>query len=141
MNKIITIGVASLLALAPFMSQAADYSRFEGRYDGAWDDTYDSCGDTAQSGDLLIRLNSVASDGTISNASVKFDDSTKIMATSGRIYRHNGVRRIRLNYGSTTDGTVYTIKAKLTNHRHINGRYDHANTSCTWGGTVVLKHS
>lgn len=140
MNKMITIGVASLLTLAPFIGQAADYSRFEGRYIGAWDDTYDSCGDTEQSGEIVINLKSIDTDGTILNATVKYNDDAKIHSTSGRVFKRNGVRRIRLNYGSDNDGTTYVIRAKLKNNRKIAGRYEHEYSSCAWGGTVKLSH-
>lgn len=136
MKRIITLGVASVLSLAPWLGQAADYSKFEGKYTGTWDDTYDSCGDTEQDGEIIINLLKISSTGKIKNATVRYDDDAKIHATSGKVFTRNGRRRIRLSYGG--DGYTYIINAKLTNKKKINGQYDHEYAGCEWGGTISL---
>ncbi len=139
MQKVIYAGLTALLTVLPFAATAADYSRFEGRYVGSWDDTYDTCGDTAQDGDLIVNLKTILSTGKITSATVKFDDDTRILASGGKIFRRNGVRRIRLEYGGA--GEDYVIKARLTDKRKIIGNYEHEYAGCSWGGTANLKHS
>ena len=136
MHKFIVTAAVAVVGLAPLLSHAADYSRFEGKYVGVWDDTYDSCGDTDQDGEIIINLKSIDTDGTILNATVKYDDDAKIHATSGKVFKRNGRRRIRLSYGG--DGYTYVIKAKLTDKKKIKGKYDHEYSGCEWGGTVNL---
>lgn len=137
MNKLVTsFMVVSLLV--PQLVMATDYSSWLGKYGGVWDDTYDNCGDTNQDGVLYIQLKKISQTGKIREATVRFDDENKIRSTSGKVFKRNGVNRIRLNYGS--DGATYTIKAKLTSQRVMKGRYDHVYSGCEWGGSLNLPH-
>lgn len=135
-----TLGTIFSLAL-PFSTQAINGSRWEGRYEGTWTNTYSNdCFDAGATGDLVVRLLKVKNDGTISSATVKFSDGSLLDAT-GSIYKKNGIRRIRLNY-SFDETTDYRIKGKLTGDRKIKGSYVHADSSCEpgWGGTVKAHH-
>ncbi|OGY86390.1 MAG: hypothetical protein A2233_00535 [Candidatus Kerfeldbacteria bacterium RIFOXYA2_FULL_38_24] len=120
----------------PQTASAVNVKRWQGRYLGTWDDTYDNCtGDLSQDGTIIIRLIKTKKNGKITSAAVFFsDDTSDRIDAKGKIYTKNNVRRIRLNY--LHDYGSYAIKAKLTNKKQIIGRYDHNNLSCTWGGTI-----
>jgi hypothetical protein len=128
------------LGMAIFLPQSAgavNTTKWLGRYEGTWDDTYDECsGDTGQDGTIIIRLKKIKKDGTVKSAAVFFsDDTTDRLDAKGNIYyTANGKRRLRLQY--LLDYGVYVIDAKLTKKGRIVGVYEHNDNSCTWGGTL-----
>lgn len=139
-RSVATVSAVFSLVL-PFTTQAITGSRWEGRYEGTWTNTYSSdCFDAGSTGDLVIRLLQVKNNGTISSATVKFSNGSLLDAT-GSINIKNGIRHIHLNY-SIDETTDYRIKGKLSGDRKIKGSYVHADSSCAdgWGGTVKAHH-
>ena len=140
-RSISTFAVFVLLALPLSAAHAFNPSRWEGHYKGTWVNTYtNDCFESGDTGSIAINLITVETDGTISSATVKFSDGSKLSAT-GSIYTKKGTRHIRLNY-SYDDTTYYLIKGKLNDSEKINGTYLHADSSCAagWGGTVKAHH-
>lgn len=145
MKKIFALPAAVLgflalgLMVLPQDASAISPNKWEGRYEGDWDDTYDSCGDTAQSGMITIKLKEIKRDGRITNAAVFFDDdATERLDATGKIFRNDeGVRRIRLRY--LKDSGFYIIKGRLTDKKKIKGVYNHDAGGCQWGGSVFAE--
>jgi hypothetical protein len=110
-------------------------NKWEGRYEGPWDDLHDSCGDTEQDGTITIKLKEIKQDGRITSAAVFFDDDAQErLDATGKIFFKDGKRRIRLRY--LKDSGDYVIKARLTDKKKIRGSYYHSAGSCIWGGSV-----
>ena len=61
----------------PQTASAVNVKRWQGRYLGTWDDTYDNCtGDLSQDGTIIIRLIKTKKNGKITSAAVFFSDDT-----------------------------------------------------------------
>ena len=122
---------------APTTVHALKPSKFKKTYDGTWE-LQEYCGDGSGNGTIEITISKLTRRGKIKEASVWWSNTYTTYPATGKIFRRNGVRRIRLNYN--TDYGKYYIKAKIT-PKIIDGKYIHEtySTDCHFWGYVDLE--
>lgn len=140
MKKIILLAlpILALLIMLPQGGQAMKVKKFKHFYLGSWENTWDSCGGTGETGSIEIKLTKIKKTGKITKAKVWFNDGRiGDMTARGKVYWDNGVRKIRLRYTEYDWADDYLILGSITKDAIV-GTYDHSYGGCQWGGTIDL---
>jgi len=134
---ILLAGVFFFTASIPCTVHALKPSKFKKTYYGTWV-LQEYCTDASANGTIEVTISKLNRKGKIKEASVWWSNNYVTYPATGKIFRKNGVRRVRLNY-STTDGK-YIIKGKITT-KIIDGKYIHEYylTDCHYWGNVDLE--
>ena len=140
MKKIILLAfpLLALLLILPQTGHAMKVKKFKHFYLGAWENTWDNCGGTGETGSIEIKLTKIKKTGKITKAKVWFNDGRiGDMEAHGRIFWDNGVRKVRLHYTESDWLDDYLILGSITKSAIV-GTYDHTSSGCSWGGTIDL---
>lgn len=121
----------------PSTVHALKPSKFKKTYYGTWE-LKEYCTDGTDDGTIQITISKLNRKGKIKEASVWWSNNYTTYAATGKIFRKNGVRRIRLNYSNAD--AKYIIRGKITT-KIIDGKYIHEYypTDCHFWGTVNLE--
>lgn len=141
---IFTLPLLALCFFLPQTSHAMKVKKYKHAYSGTWENTYNDCDYTSNTGYLEIKIKKIKKSGKIKEAHVWFSNTGTYMEAKGEVYKYNGVKYISLEYQENGwDYDSYLITGTITAN-YIDGYYDHYTLypyssyyGCYWGGTAV----